>query len=386
MDFQLSFEQQMILDYGANLAQRFGADYWREQSLAQSFPHELWQQIADDGFLGVMVSEEYGGAGLGMTEMALLMEGMSGAGLPLFMMVVGPTMVLSLLDHYGTDAQKQRLLPGGCDGSKVFCFAITEPNAGSNSMAISTLAARDADGFTLKGQKAYITGADAADYALVVARTTALKDASRKTDGFTLFMVDLKAPGITIQPMDIPVLIPEKQCEIFFDGVELGPEQVIGEVDRGFGILFDTLNPERIVVAAMAVGLGRYALRQAVEYAGERQVFGVPIGSHQGLAHPLAHSYTEIEMAALMTYKAAANFDQGAAAGAEANMAKYFAAEAAIKAVDTALQTNGGAGFTRDVGLLDLYALVRLLRTIPVSRELLLNYIGEKVMGLPRSY
>ncbi|HAC34203.1 MAG TPA: acyl-CoA dehydrogenase, partial [Gammaproteobacteria bacterium] len=162
MDFQLSFEQQMILDYGANLAQRFGADYWREQSLAQSFPHELWQQIADDGFLGVMVSEEYGGAGLGMTEMALLMEGMSGAGLPLFMMVVGPTMVLSLLDHYGTDAQKQRLLPGGCDGSKVFCFAITEPNAGSNSMAISTLAARDADGFTLKGQKTYITGADAA--------------------------------------------------------------------------------------------------------------------------------------------------------------------------------------------------------------------------------
>ena len=386
MDFQLSFEQQMILDYGSNLAESFGSDYWREKSDAQEFPQQLWQQIADDGFLGVMVSEEYGGAGLGMTEMALLMEGMSGAGLPLFMMVVGPTMVLSLLDHYGSETLKKNYLPAGCSGEKVFCFAITEPNAGSNSMAITTQAKADGSGFKLSGQKTFITGADAADYALVVARTTPLKDAAHKTDGFTLFMVDLKAPGITIQPMEIPVMIPEKQCEIFFDNVELGPEQVVGEVDRGFAILFDVLNPERIVVAAMAVGLGRYALKKGVEYAVDRKVFGAPIGSHQGLAHPLAHTHTEIEMAALMTYKAAANFDQGAPAGAEANMAKYFAAEAAIKAVDSSLQVNGGAGFTREVGLLDLYGLVRLLRTIPVSRELLLNYIGEKVMGLPRSY
>ncbi|MEL0082042.1 MAG: acyl-CoA dehydrogenase family protein [Gammaproteobacteria bacterium] len=386
MDFQLSFEQQMILDYGENLAQNFGADYWREKSLAQEFPLQLWQQIAADGFLGVMVSEQYGGAGLGMTEMALLMEGLSAAGLPLFMMVVGPTMTLSLIDHYGSEPLKQRYLPDGCSGEKVFCFAITEPNAGSNSMAITTLAKADGAGFKLNGQKAYITGADAADYALVVARTTPLKEAASKTDGFTLFMVDLKAPGVTIQAMDIPVMIPEKQCEVFFDNVELGPDQVVGEVDRGFAILFDVLNPERIVVAAMAVGLGRYALKQAVEYAGDRKVFGAPIGSHQGLAHPLAHAYTEIEMSALMTYKAAGNFDQGAPAGAEANMAKYYAAEAAINAVDKALQVNGGAGFTRDVGLLDLYSLVRLLRTIPVSRELLLNYIGEKVMGLPRSY
>ena len=386
MDFQLSFEQQMILDYGQNLAQSFGSDYWREKSDAQEFPQELWRQIADDGFLGVMVSEQYGGAGLGMTEMALLMEGMSAAGLPLFMMVVGPTMVLSLLDHHGSDQLKQRYLPHGCSGEKVFCFAITEPNAGSNSMAITTIAKADGTGFKLSGQKSFITGADAADYALVVARTTPLKDAARKTDGFTLFMVDLKAPGVTIQPMEIPVMIPEKQCEIFFDNVELGPEQVVGEIDRGFAILFDVLNPERIVVAAMAVGLGRYALKKGVEYAGDRKVFGAPIGSHQGLAHPLAHAHTEIEMATLMTYKAAANFDQGAPAGAEANMAKYFAAEAAIKAVDCSLQVNGGAGFTREVGLLDLYGLVRLLRTIPVSRELLLNYIGEKIMGLPRSY
>jgi len=386
VDFQLSFEQQMILDYGQNLAQTYGSDYWREKSMVQEFPQELWRQIADDGFLGVMVAEEYGGAGLGITEMALLIEGLSGAGLPLFMMVVGPTMVLGLLDHHGSDQLKQRYLPDGCSGEKVFCFAITEPNAGSNSMAITTLARADGAGFLLSGQKSFITGADVADYALVVARTTPLKEAARKTDGFTLFMVDLKAPGVTIRPMDIPVMIPEKQCEIFFDGVKLGSEQVVGEVDCGFAILFDVLNPERIVVAAMAVGLGRYALRQAVEYAGDRQVFGAPIGSHQGLAHPLAHSHTEVEMAALMTYKAAANFDQGAPAGAEANMAKYFAAEAAIKAVDASLQVYGGAGFTREVGLLDLYGLVRLLRSIPVSRELLLNYIGEKVMGLPRSY
>jgi acyl-CoA dehydrogenase len=314
------------------------------------------------------------------------MEGLGGAGLPLFMMVVGPTMVLSLLDHYGAEAQKQAYLPTGCSGKKIFCFAITEPNAGSNSMAITTLARADGDGFRLSGQKTFITGADVADYALVVARTTPLKEAARKTDGFTLFMVDLKAPGVTVRPLEIPVMIPELQCEIFFDDVQLWPEQVIGEVDQGFKILFDTLNPERIVVAAMAVGLGRYALQQGVDYANDRQVFGTPIGAHQGLAHPLAHARTEIEMAALMTYKAASNFDADQPAGAEANMAKYFAAEAAIKAVDVALQVNGGAGFTRDVGLGDLYGLVRLLRTIPVSRELLLNYIGEKVMGLPRSY
>lgn len=386
MDFQLSFEQQMILDYGHKLAERFGRDYWREKSVVHEFPQELWQQIADDGFLGVMVDEAYGGAGLGMTEMALLMEGMGAAGLPLFMMVVGPTMVLSLLNHHGNEEQKQRYLPAGCSGEKIFCFAITEPNAGSNSMAISTLGSVKGEGFSLNGQKTYITGADVADYALVVARTTPLKDAARKTDGFTLFMVDLKAPGITIRTLDIPVLIPEYQCEIFFDGVELSAEQVVGEVDQGFRILFDTLNPERIVVAAMAVGLGRFALKQGVEYANDRKVFGAAIGSHQGLAHPLAHAQTEIEMAALMTYKAATNFDADQPAGAEANMAKYFAAEATIKAVDAALQVNGGAGFTREVGLGDLYGLVRLLRTIPVSRELLLNYIGEKVMGLPRSY
>lgn len=386
MDFSVSDEQRMILEYGSSLAKIYPREHWLEMADKREFPREMWEQAGEDGFLGLMVDEAYGGAGQGMTEMAYFMEGLGREGIPLLMVVVGPTMVMSAMNTYGTEEQKQFYLPEGCTGKKVYCFAITEPTAGTNSMRINTVAKKDGDGFRLNGQKTFITGADIADYALVVSRTIPLDEVDKKTDGFTLFIVDLKAKGVDWKPINVSITAPELQCQLFFDDVKLGPEHVLGEVDKGFKILFDVLNPERIVAAAMAVGLGRFTLRKAVDYVNEREVFGQPIGSHQGLAHPLAHCQTEIEMASLMTYKAAWAFDNNLPAGEYANMAKYYGAEAAIHAIDQATQCFGGNGFTRDYGIYDTYSLARLLRTAPISREMILNYIGEKVMGLPRSY
>ena len=342
MDFELSDEQRMILDYGSKLAESFDRKQWLDYARRHEFPEHIWRQMGDDGFLGLMVPEEYGGASLGMMEMSLLMEGMADYGIPMQHLVVGPTMCLAHLARHGTEEQKRRYLPPACAGKEVWCFAITEPTAGSNSMKITTLAKGDGNGgFRLNGQKVFITGSDVADYAMVVARTTPFQDAAKKTDGFTLFIVDLNAPGVTRQPMDMSIVIPERQCEIFFEDVALTKADVIGEVDKGFSILFDTLNPERIILAAMLIGLGRYAIGRAVEYASERQVFDAPIGSYQGLQHPLAEAKTEIEVATLMTYKAAWAFDNDRPAAEYSNMAKYYAAEAAIHAVDTAVQCFG---------------------------------------------
>jgi len=386
MDFALNDEQRMIYGYGDELAKTYDYKYWLEKARAHEFPKELWQQVADDGFLGVMVPEEWGGAGLGMTEMALLAEGMGNNGLALLMMVVGPTMSMSHIATHGTLEQKQKYLPAACKGDITFCFAITEADAGSNSMKINTIAKPNGNRFSLSGSKTFITGVDVSDYALVVARTTPYSQVKKKTDGFTLFIVDLKAKGFEKNQVNISMPVPETQWTLFFDEMDLGPEDVIGEVDKGFSILFDTLNPERIVAAAVASGIGRFVLQRAVDYSSERNVFGAPIGSYQGLQHPMAKARTEIEMASLMARKAAWAFDAGLPAGEYANMAKYYAAEVTCDAVDIALQAHGGNGFTDEYGIYDYYPMIRLLRTAPVNRELILSYIGEHVMGMPRSY
>jgi acyl-CoA dehydrogenase len=317
------------------------------------------------------VPEEYGGAGLGMTEMALFMEGTANHGIPLLMMVVGPTMSMAHLATHGTKFHKKELLPAACKGDIQFCFAITEPGAGSNSIETKTMAKRNGNRFSLSGEKTFITGADVSDYCLVVARTTPHDQVARKTDGFTLFAVNLKKKGINMQRVRISIPL---------------PEDVVGQVDEGFNILFDSLNPERIILGALCCGVGRFALNKAVAYASERNVFGQPIGAHQGVQHPLAKAYTNIELASLMTRRAAWEFDLKLSAAESANMAKYAAAEAGIEAVDAALQAHGGSGFTEDTGIYEMYPMMRLLRTAPVNRELCLSYIGNKVMGLPRSY
>lgn len=386
MNFELNDEQRQIYEYGGQLAKKFSHEQWLVHARRHEFPHEMFNQIAEDGFLGLMVPEEYGGAGLGMMEMMLFMEGTANHGIPLLMIIVGPCMSLAHLANHGTEFHKKELLPAACRGEIQFCFAITEPGAGSNSMKISTIAKQKGNRFSLSGEKTFITGADVSDYCLVVARTTPLEKVERKTDGFTLFAVNLKAKGVDKQRVKISMPLPEQQFTLFFDEVDLGPEDVVGEIGKGFSILFDSLNPERIMVSALCTGLGRFALSKAVDYANERNVFGQPIGAHQGVQHPLARAHISVETASLMTRRAAWEYDNGLPAAASSNMAKHAASEAGIEAVEATLQTHGGSGFTEDSGIYELYPLVRLLRTAPVNRELCLSFIGDKVMGLPRSY
>lgn len=387
MDFNLSDEQKMIYEYGRSLVKSYDRKYWLECAENARFPEAMYKQVATDGFVGTMVPEAYGGAGLGMTEMALFNEGLAEQGTPLLSLVVGATMGLSMIGAHGTEQQKQRYLPPACAGETRFCFGITEPDAGTNSIRITTIARPLANGrFSLTGRKTYITDARESDYILLVTRTTPHTEVKRKTDGFTLFIVDTRSPGIEMHPIAIGVKIPEVQYQIFFDNVDLGPEHVLGEVGKGFDLLFQTLNPERILVGSICAGLGRYALTRAVEYASERVVFSGPIGAYQGLQHPLARAKTEIETASLMARKAAWLFDRGEPCGAEANMAKFAGSEACVNAVDAALQCFGGNGYTKEYGIFDLYPVARLMKTIPFNNEMVLNYIGEHVMGLPRSY
>lgn len=386
MNFELNDEQRMIYQYGDQLAKTFDQQYWLKKARKNEFPRELWDQVSADGFMGIMVPEQYGGAGLGMTEMSLLMEGMSNNGIPLLSMVVGSTMSLPVIADHGSEAMKQKYLPDACAGKTLFCFAITEPTAGTNTIKINTIAKKKGDKYLLSGAKTFITSADESDYALVVARTTAHTEVDKKTDGFTLFVVDMKAKGVSMTPLEMSVVLPEKQFQLFFDEVELSEEDIIGSAGKGFEVLFESLNPERIVVSAMCIGMGRLALNRAAEYASERVVFNGPIGAYQGLQHPLAAAKTQIELASLMTKQAAWLFDNKKSAGEASSMAKIAAADAGMQAVDAALQCFGGNGFTHDYGLYDMYSVVRLLKTAPINKEMLLNYIAEKSLGMPRSY
>jgi acyl-CoA dehydrogenase len=387
MDFSLSDEQNMIYDYGQSLVKSYDRKYWMECADAGRFPEEMYKQVAADGFVGTMVPEAYGGSGLGLLEMDLFLEGLSNQGIPLLSLVIGATMSMAPIGDHGTEEQKQKYLPDACSGKTRFCFAITESGAGTNTIQASTIAKQTPDGrFKLNGNKTFITDFVESDYALVVARTTPHTEVERKTDGFTLFIVDTKAKGIAANKIPVSIPIPEIQYEVFFDDVDLGPEHVLGEVGKGFNILFESLNPERVLVGAICTGIGRYAMERAVEYANDRVVFNGPIGAYQALQHPLAKAKTEIELASLMTRKAAWLFDRGEACGGESNMAKYAAAEATLHAVDASLQCFGGNGFTKEYGIFDIYPMVRLFKTAPLNSEMILNYIGEYVLGLPRSY
>jgi len=334
----------------------------------------------------MLVPQEYGGAGLGMKEMAVLLEETANQGIPLLLLVVSSVMDVTLIAKHGTEEQKKRYLPALATGRERACFAITEPTAGSNSFRIETLARRDGDSYLLSGQKAFITGANEVDYIMMVTRTTPFDEIEDKREGLSLFLVDPRSAGVELTQQDTQILHPERQFTIFLDDVRVPRESLVGREGMGARYLFDALNPERISAAAVGVGLGRYVLDKAVAYARERVVFDVPIGAHQGLQHPMAIAKTHLELAALMARQAATMFDQGGNAGPYANMAKFAAAEAAVEACDLAIEVHGGAGFTGEMDIITLWPLIRMLRTAPVSREMILNYIGEHVLGLPRSY
>jgi alkylation response protein AidB-like acyl-CoA dehydrogenase len=345
----------------------------------------LWAEAGKLGYLGVNLPEEYGGGGGGMAELSVVLEEAGAAGAPLLMMVVSPAICGTVIARFGTDAQKEKWLPGLADGSRTMAFGITEPDAGSNSHRITTTATKTEEGWVLNGRKVFVSGVDIADATLIVGRTS---DARTGTLKACLFIVPRDAPGFGRRQIDMELAAEEKQFELTLDDVHLPADALVGDEDAGLLQLFAGLNPERIMTAAFAIGMGRHALAKAVAYAKERQVWKSPIGAHQAIAHPLAQAHIELELARLMMQKAAALYDAGddIGAGEAANMAKYAAAEACVKAVDTSVHTLGGNGLTREFGLARLITASRVARIAPVSREMILNYVSHQSLGLPKSY
>ena len=374
----------------AKLAGGFGREYFVRQARSGQKTTDLWLEIGRHGYLGVNIPEEYGGGGGGIGDVAAVCEELAAQGCPLLMMVVSPAICGTVISRFGTDEQKQRWLPGIADGTRTMAFAITEPDAGTNSHNITTTARRDTaseggQGWVLNGRKIYISGVDEAANVLVVARTEDSRTGRLKP---CLFVVPTDADGFEYTPIPMEIVSPEQQFSVFVDDVRLPADALVGHEDAGLVQLFAGLNPERIMAASFSTGLARFALDKAVAYVKEREVFGAPIGSHQGLAHPLAQSKIEIELARLMTQKAAAVYDAGddAAAGEAANMAKYAAAEAACDAADRAVQAHGGNGITQEYGVAGLLVAARAGRIAPVSREMILNFVGMHSLGLPKSY
>lgn len=345
----------------------------------------LWAEAGKLGYLGVNLPEEYGGGGGGMAELSIVLEEAGAAGAPLLMMVVSPAICGTVISRFGTREQKAAWLPGLADGSRTMAFGITEPDAGSNSHRITTTAARTEDGWVLNGRKVFVSGVDIADATLVVGRTSDARTGNLKA---CLFIVPRDTPGFGRRAIEMELAAHEKQFELTLDDVHLPADALVGDEDAGLLQLFAGLNPERIMTAAFAIGMGRYALAQAVTYAKERQVWKTPIGAHQAIAHPLAQAHIELELARLMMQKAAALYDAGddLGAGEAANMAKYAAAEACVRSVDQAVHTLGGNGLTKEFGLARLVTAARVARIAPVSREMILNFVSHQTLGLPKSY
>lgn len=385
MHFDETPEQTMMRGAVREIAGRFGHSYFVERARTGAKTDELWGALAQAGFMGVNLPEAYGGGGLGISELAIVCEELAAQGCPLLMLVVSPAICGTVLSRFGTEAQRDRWLPGLCSGTSKMAFAITEPGAGSNSHQLTTTAVREGDGYRLRGTKYYISGVDEASAVLVVARTS-LDEQTGRGD-LSLFVVDSDAPGLERTPIAVEAVVPEKQFTLFFDDVVVPADRRIGAEGEGLRQVFSGLNPERIMIAALANGIGQYALRKAATYANERSVWGSPIGTHQGLAHPLAKAKIEVELARLMTSKAAWLHDHKRhEAGEAANMAKYAAAEAALAALDQAIQVHGGNGMSAEFGLADLWGMARSLRIAPVSREMILNFVAQHSLGLPRSY
>ncbi len=378
-------ERRTLRSAVSAMAASFGSDYYLEKARAGEHTTELWNEAGKLGFIGVNLPEEYGGGGAGMYELSMVMEEMAAAGAALLMMVVSPAINGTIISKFGTDEQKKRWIPGIADGSITMAFAITEPDAGSNSHRITTTGRRDGSDWILKGQKVYISGVDQAQAVLVVGRTEDHKTGNLKP---ALFVVPTDTPGLSWTKIPMEIISPESQFQVYLDDVRLPADALVGSEDAAIAQLFAGLNPERIMGAASAVGMGRFALGKAADYVKTRQVWKTPIGAHQGLAHPLAAIHIEVELAKLMMQKAATLYDSGDDFGAAeaANMAKYAAGEASVRAVDQAVQSLGGNGLTKEYGIASVLTASRLARIAPVSREMVLNFVAQTSLGLPRSY
>lgn len=396
MDFDLPETAEAVRQGVAAVAAKYDHAYWSRCEDEHRFPHEAWADLAAGGWIGLCVPEEYGGGGAGMLELAVACETLAASGgtAGIFLYILTPGFGAMTLARHGTQAQKAAILPGVVTGETQFCLGLTEPDAGSNAVEITTSARVDGDELVIRGQKVWISGVENARWMIVVARTTPAAEArdrfGSRTAGFTLALVDVPAAVAagTLSYTPIPKLGGNvvTSSQVFLDDVRVPLSAVIGQVDAGFGVLWDVLNPERILAAAGGVGGAEAALRLAADYAREREVFGRPIGANQGIAFPLAQLKAKTELARLMTYKAAWLFDQGRPCGNETNIAKLTAAQVAFEAADRAFQTYGGMAYSKEYPIERLFRDSRIGKNIPVAEELILAHIGTQMLDLPRSY
>jgi alkylation response protein AidB-like acyl-CoA dehydrogenase len=377
-------EHKAIRETVANMASRYGVQYFTERARSGGGIDELWKDLGAAGLLGLHLPEEYGGGGGGMAEAVVVVEELAAHGMPLLIWVISPAICGNILAHHASEEMKQRWLPLIADGTKVMAFGLTEPDAGSNSHNLKTTARRTGTGWTISGSKYYISAVDQADAILVVARDA--EHSTEQKSALSLFVVPIDSPGLTYQKIDTSIVSPDKQFTVFLDDVEVSEDTLIGGAGNGLRQVFDGLNPERILVGALCGGVGRYAIGRAVDYAKERRVWDAPIGAHQGIAHPLAEAHVAVELSRMATARSAELFDAGGYTAEAANVAKFAASEAALKALDQSIQTHGGNGLSHEYGLSELWFVTRLMRTAPVSREMVLNFIAQSSLGLPRSY
>ncbi|MDA8281174.1 MAG: acyl-CoA/acyl-ACP dehydrogenase [Actinomycetota bacterium] len=388
MDFDLSDDQRTIREAVAGLAARFDDTYWMEHDEAHQFPDDFYRAFAEGGWLGLTIPEEFGGHGLGITEASILLEEVSAAGggmnaassMHLSIFGMNPVMV------HGSPAMKQENLPRVVSGDLHVCFGVTEPAAGLDTTRITTFARRTGDGYLVNGRKVWISKAMESEKILLLARTSRFEDSSKKTDGMSLFFTDLDREHVDIRPIRKMGRNAVTSNELFIDDLPVPESHRIGEEGKGFHYLLDGLNPERMLVAAEALGLGRAALRRAVHYGNERIVFDRPIGMNQGLQFPLADSLARLDAAELVLRKATWLYDRGEPCAREANTAKYLCADAGFEAADRALQTHGGMGYAEEYHVARYFREARLLKIAPLSQEMVLNFLGSHVLGLPRSY
>jgi acyl-CoA dehydrogenase len=388
MDFELTEDQLTIRHAARELAAKFDDQYWMERDAAHEFPAEFYRAFAGAGWLGITTPEEYGGHGLGITEASLLLEEVaaSGAG-----MNGASSMHLSIFGMHpvivhGSQEMKRENLPRIVNGDLHVCFGVTEPGAGLDTTKVTTFARRDGGDYVINGRKVWISKALESEKILLLTRTTKFADVAKKTDGLSLFLTDLDPAHVDIRPIPKMGRNAVSSNEVFIDDLRVPAAHLVGEEGKGFRYLLDGLNPERMLVAAEALGIGRAALRRAVRYGNERQVFGRPIGMNQGLQFPLADSLAHLDAAELVLRKATWLYDQGKPCAREANTAKYLCADAGFQAADRALQTHGGMGYSEEYHVARYFREARLTRIAPLSQEMVLNYLGEHVLGLPRSY
>jgi acyl-CoA dehydrogenase len=388
MDFAFSDEQLSIKEAIEKICEPFDEHYWLKRDNEGGFPHELHQALARDGWLGICIPEAYGGSGLGMTEATIMMQAISesGAGMSGASAVHMNIFGLNPVVQFATEAQKHRMLPPLIAGKEKSCFAVTEPNTGLNTTQLKVKAEPKGDYYLLSGTKVWISTAQVADKMLILARTTPLEQCAHHTDGLSLFYTDLDRRYVTAREIPKMGRKAVDSNELFIDGLRVPVEDRIGEEGKGFHYIMHGMNAERILIAAEAIGLGRVALRRATQYAKERVVFNRPIGQNQAIQHPLAANWMELEAANLMVYQAATLFDQGKPCGAQANAAKYLAGEAGFNACQQAVMTHGGFGYAKEYHVERYLREVLIARIAPVSPQLVLCYIAERVLGLPKSY